>query len=188
MPSSARCASVQTIVLCIVSESEEEGKERRRESEEQQSAVGRPGGVVGGVRVDLGADLPDLPLVVRERADLAHGDEGRGEVGEELVVGGGVGLARDVGAGGRVEQQRGVGGEEAAAAGDEPVVAGVEGGGRVRVEVEEGGVVAGPALPAKARRVVAVQRRVGAAVRPAAEAVQPRRHRRAPRLADRVRA
>lgn len=126
--------------------------------------------------------------MVRERAELAHGDEGRGEVGEELVGGRGVGLGGDVGGGGGVEQQRGVGGEEAPPAGDEGVVAGVEDGRRGGVEVDEGGVVAGLALPAQGRRVVAVQRGVGAAVPPAAEAVQPRRHRRAPRLADRVRA
>jgi hypothetical protein len=139
------------------------------------------------LRVDLGADLPDLSPVVRERADLAHGDEGLGKVGEELVVGGGVSLGGDVGSGVLVEEQRGVGGEEAPFAGDELVVAHVEGGGRVGVQVDHGSGIAGLALPAQGGRVVGVQRGVGAAVL-AAEVVEPRRHRRAPRHADRVRA
>ena len=138
-------------------------------------------------RVDLGADLPDLALVVREHAEPAHGDEGRGEVGEELGGGGGVGLGGDVGAGGGVEEQRGVGGEEAPVAGDEGVVVGVEVGGRGRVEVDEGGGVAGLALAAKGGRVAGVQRGVGGAA-PTAEVVQPRRHRGAPSPPDRVRA
>jgi len=125
--------------------------------------------------------------VVREHAELAHGDEGRCEVGEELARrsrgGGGVGLARDVGAGGGVEEEGGVGGKEALVAGDEGVVVGVEGRRRGRVEVDEGGVVAGLALPAEGGRVVGVQRGVRRAVLPA-EVVKPRRHRRAPRLPD----
>lgn len=122
--------------------------------------------------------------MVRERAQLAHGDEGRGEVGEELGRRrGGVGLAGDVGASGGVEEEGGVCGEQALVAGDEGVVVGVEGGGRGRVEVDEGGVVAGLALAAKGGRVVSVQRGVGRAVLPA-EVVQPRRHRGAPRLPD----
>jgi len=114
--------------------------------------MGSGGAGTAGRRVDLGADLPDLAIMVREHAELAHGDEGRGEVGEELARrrgGGGVGLARDVGAGGGIEEECGVGGEEALVAGDEGVVVGVEGGRRGRVEVDERGVVAGLALPAE---------------------------------------
>lgn len=102
--------------------------------------------------------------MVRQHADLAHVDEGRGEIGEELVGRGGIGLAHHVGPGVPVEEQRGVGGEEPPARRDIPVVPEVERGAAARVEVDQGGEVAGPALAPERRRVVGIKRRVGGAV------------------------
>ncbi len=145
----------------------EEQHEDPREEEEKRAGErgGEHGGGGGGRRrrrVDSRALVPDLAVGVGEHADLAHVDEGDDEVGEELVVGGGVGLAEDVGLGVGVEEKRGVGGEEAPLRGHLLVVVGVEGGRGWGVEVDEGVHVADLALPAERRRVVGVQR--GAAV------------------------
>ena len=138
--------------------------------------------------INHGALLPDLALGTGEHLDVAHLDHGRGEVGEELVLGAAAGVALDVGAGEGVGEQGAVGVEEAPPLDHVGEVVEVEGLEAPGVHLDERGVVVeAPALAPQPRHVLRVQRRVDVVgVDMAGKVVEPVREGEAVRRPDRM--